>query len=105
MVVDTMDLEACHSIYSQWYQHDRGQEGEAHSRGGRGRGPFMAGDVLVMVAEIPSDLPVDHGIHEQPTTVSMANAAIRSGFSSHTGLMAAGFLIQRKPGATVICCS
>jgi hypothetical protein len=34
--------------------------------------------------------------------VSMANAAIRSGFSSHTGLMAAGFLIQRKPGSTVI---
>jgi len=27
--------------------------------------------------------------------VSMANAAIRSSFSSHTGLMAAGFLIQR----------
>src|SRR5262249_37124819 len=36
-----------------------------------------------------------------PTTVSIANAAIRSGFSSHTGLMAAGFLIQRTPGSTV----
>ena len=24
---------------------------------------------------------------------------------SHTGLMAAGFLIQRKPGSTVTCCS
>jgi hypothetical protein len=40
-----------------------------------------------------------------PTTVSMANAAIRSGFSSYTGLIAAGFLSQRKPGSTVICCS
>jgi hypothetical protein len=29
----------------------------------------------------------------KPTTVSMAKAAIRSGFSSHTGLIAAGFLI------------
>jgi hypothetical protein len=28
-----------------------------------------------------------------PTTVSIAKAAIRSGFSSHTGLIAAGFLI------------
>jgi hypothetical protein len=41
----------------------------------------------------------------KPTTVSMAKAALRSGFSSHMGLMAAGCLSQRKPGATVVCCS
>jgi hypothetical protein len=40
-----------------------------------------------------------------PTTVSMAHAAIRAGVSSHPGLMAAGFLIQRQPGSTVIGCS
>ena len=40
-----------------------------------------------------------------PPTVSIANAAIRSGFSSHTGAIAAGFLIQRKPGSTVVFCS
>jgi hypothetical protein len=40
-----------------------------------------------------------------PTTVSSANAAIRAGFSSHTGVIAAGFLIQRNPAATVACCA
>lgn len=34
----------------------------------------------------------------KPKTVNIANAAIRSGFSSHTGVMAAGFLIQAKAG-------
>jgi hypothetical protein len=33
-----------------------------------------------------------------PSTVSIAKATMRSGFSIHTGLMAAEFLIQRKPG-------
>ena len=33
------------------------------------------------------------------------DAAFRSGFSSHPGAIAAGFLIQRKPGSTVMCCS
>src|SRR5262249_27117804 len=40
-----------------------------------------------------------------PTTVSMATAAIRAGVSSHTGLMAAGGLLHRKPGATGLCCA
>jgi hypothetical protein len=37
--------------------------------------------------------------------VSLAKAAMRSGFSRHTGLIAAGFLLQRKPGSTVVGCS
>ena len=41
----------------------------------------------------------------QLTTVSMAKAAMRSGFSRHTGLIAAGVLIQRKQGSTLVCCS
>jgi hypothetical protein len=41
----------------------------------------------------------------KPTTVSLAKAAIRSGFSHHTRVMAAGFLIQPKPGSTLVCCS
>jgi len=40
-----------------------------------------------------------------PTTVSLANAAIRAGFSRHTGLIAAGCLSPRKPGSTVLWCS
>ena len=40
-----------------------------------------------------------------PTTVRIAKAARRSGCSSHTGAMAAGGLIHRKPGSTVVCWS
>jgi hypothetical protein len=32
----------------------------------------------------------------------MAKAAMRSRFSNHTGLIAAGFLIHRNPGSTVV---
>ena len=35
------------------------------------------------------------------TTVSSARAAIRSDFSNRTGVMTTGFLIHRKPGATM----
>ena len=55
-----------------------------------------------MLAEREAPLPLDHGIHQQPPTVNMANTAICSGFTSHTGLIAAGCLLQRKPSSTVI---
>jgi hypothetical protein len=105
MVLDTIELEADRIIHNKLHQHRRGKEGEDYGRGGRGRGPFIPGDALIMVMEIQSDLPWDDGIHQQPHHVSMAKAAIRSAFSSHTGLIAAGFLIQRKPGSTVTYCS
>ena len=41
----------------------------------------------------------------KPSTVRIAQAAIRSGFSRHTWLSAAGFLSQRKPGSTGVFCS
>ena len=38
-----------------------------------------------MRAQVETDLPLDNAVDEQAQTVSIANAAIRSGFSSHTG--------------------
>jgi hypothetical protein len=38
----------------------------------------------------------------QPIPVRIAQAAIRSGFSSHTGALAAGVLLPRNPDATVV---
>ena len=105
MVLDAMRLKACHIIQGTLHQHHRSKEGKHHRRCRRGRRAFSAWDVPVMIAEIASDLPLMTVYTSKPTTVSMANAAIRSGFSSHTGLIAAGFLIQRKPGSTVVCCS
>jgi hypothetical protein len=66
MVLDAMALEACRLIHDKLHQHHRGKEGEDYGRCRRGRWPFIPGDLLVMVAEIQADLPLDHGIHEQP---------------------------------------
>lgn len=52
--------------HSQLHQRYRGKEGEDHGRCGRSRWAFLPGDVLIMVAEMQADLPLDHSIHEQP---------------------------------------
>ena len=76
-----MDLKAYRSIvHGRLHEHERCKEGKHHSRRGCRSRAFVPWDVLVMVAICP-------------------------GFSNHTGLMAAGFLIQRKPDSTVVCCS
>jgi len=64
MVLDAMDLEACRIIHSKLHQQHRGKEGEDYGRGGRGREPFIPGDLPVMVVEIQADLPLDDRIHE-----------------------------------------
>ena len=66
MVVDAMDLQANHIIHSKLDPHNRPQESEDHRRRGCSRGPFSAGDLLVMGVEIQADLSLDHGIHEHP---------------------------------------
>jgi hypothetical protein len=65
MVPDAMALAACRTLYSQLHQRDRGAEGEDHGRCGRRRGALIPGDGLIMVAEIQTDLPLAHRIHEQ----------------------------------------
>src|SRR5215831_741372 len=66
MVPDSMDLAACRTLHSKLHQRYRGEEGEDHGCCGRSRGAFIPRDVLIMVAEIQADLPLDHRIHEQP---------------------------------------
>ena len=66
MALDALDLAAGCISHGTLHQPHRGKEGEAHGRGGRGRGPFIPGDVLVMGVERQSDLPLDHGIPEHP---------------------------------------
>ena len=67
MVLDAMDLAPCRMLHSQLPQRSRGKQGEDHGRGGRGRWPCIPGDWLIMVAEIPADLPLDHRLHEPPS--------------------------------------
>jgi hypothetical protein len=53
-------------IHDKVDQHQRSKEGEDYGRCRRDRWPFIPRDLLVMGAEIESDLPLDHGIYEQP---------------------------------------
>jgi hypothetical protein len=66
MVLKAMALEACHILRDTLDQHHRSKEGEDHGRGRRGRWPFIPRDVPGMGAERQADLPLDHGIHQQP---------------------------------------
>ena len=66
LALDSMDLAACRILHSTWHQRDRGKEGADHGCCGRSREAFIAGALLIMVAEIQADLPLDHRIHAQP---------------------------------------
>jgi hypothetical protein len=65
MLLDAVDLEAGRIIQDKLHQHPRGKEGEDYGRCGRGCGPFLPGDLLSMVVEIESELPLDDRLHEQ----------------------------------------
>jgi len=66
IILDTIDLEARRIVYGDVHEHHRRKEGENHSRCGCSCEPFIPGDLLVIIAEIQSDLALDHGIHQQP---------------------------------------
>src|SRR5215467_5166411 len=59
VVLDTMHLEAGCMVYGALHEHHWRKEGKHHSRGGRSRRAFIAGDLPVMLAEIETDLPLD----------------------------------------------
>ena len=51
MILEAVDLEAGRILHDKVHQHSRGKEGEDYGRCGRGRWPFIPGDVLSMVVE------------------------------------------------------
>ena len=65
MILDAVALEAGRIIHDKLHQHHRGKEGEDYGRCWRGCWPFISGDLLSMVVEIQSDLPLNDRIHEQ----------------------------------------
>jgi hypothetical protein len=66
ILLATMDLEARHIVHGAVHEQHWRKEGEHHGRGGCSCEPFIPGDLLVMLAELQANLPLDHGIHQQP---------------------------------------
>ena len=100
--VPTIDVLQLHVPRAEAHNSDWGKHGHPHRCCRGAVAPLLPGSCWSWVnRERLTGLWITLYTN-RPTTVSIAKAAIRSGFSSHTGLMAAGFLIQRKPGATVV---
>jgi len=66
IILDTMYLEAELHIYGELHEHHRRKEGQHQGRRGCSRRAFVAGYVPLMIAEIESDLSLDHRLHQQP---------------------------------------
>jgi hypothetical protein len=65
MVLAPMPLEAELLVYGELHEHHWRKQGKHHGRCGGGRRAFVAGYLPVMIAEIESDLPLNHRIYQQ----------------------------------------
>jgi hypothetical protein len=98
MVLDAMDMQASHIVHSKLYQHNRAKESEDYGRGGCSRGPFIAGDLLVMSVEIQADLSLDHSLHEQPHHRQHGQGGNPFGFLQPPWGASGGILAPAKAG-------
>ena len=60
LVLDTRDLQAALLVYSALHERHWRKQGKPHSRRGGGGWACVAGDVLGMLVETASDLPLHH---------------------------------------------
>jgi len=63
VVLDAIHLAAGCIVQGALPEYDRRKERKPHSRCGRSRQTFIAGYLLVMIAEIETDLPLGHYEH------------------------------------------
>ena len=61
-----MDWEAGRPVHGEVHEPHWRKEGTHHGCRRRSRQAFVAGDVLVMLAEREPDLPLHHRLHQQP---------------------------------------
>jgi hypothetical protein len=64
IILDAMDLKNGRIVHGEVYERYWRKEGKHHGRCRRGRQAFIAGYLPGMVAEIETDLPLDHRIHQ-----------------------------------------
>jgi len=59
-----MDLEDRSLVDVTLHEHHGCKQGEHHGCRGHGGQPFIAWELLVVIAEIQPDLPLDHGVDQ-----------------------------------------
>jgi hypothetical protein len=64
VVLDAMHLEAGCIVHGELDEPYRRKERKHHGRRGRSRQTFIAGYLLGMIAEIETDLPLDHRLYQ-----------------------------------------
>ena len=64
IVLDALAWEAGRTVHGDVHEHDGRNEGKHPGCRRRSRQAFVAGDVLVMLAEREPDLPLHHRIHQ-----------------------------------------
>src|SRR5215475_576427 len=102
MGLDTIHLCEHLLVYPYLDQSYLGKQGEHHRRRRYGCRAFVPWHLLAMGLEIQAHLPLNDTGDQQADDGEHRQGGIRSGFSSHTGAMAAGCLIHRNPGSTVV---
>src|SRR5215510_15849825 len=60
VVLNAMHLEAGRIVYGALHEHHRRKERKHHGRRGLSSRAFIPGDLPVMIAQIETDLPLDH---------------------------------------------
>jgi hypothetical protein len=64
IILDAMALQDGRIVHGEVDKSHWCKEGKHHGRRRHGRWTFVAGDVPIMVAEIESDLPLEHRKHQ-----------------------------------------
>ena len=60
VVLEAMRLEVGRMVHGELHEQHWRKERKHHGRRGRSRQTFIAGSLLVMIAERETDLPLDH---------------------------------------------
>src|SRR5215510_9369005 len=97
MILDAVDLEAGRVLHDTLPQPHRGTEGKDDGRCGRGGWPFIPGDLLSMIVEIQSDLPLEDRLHEQSHAREPGSGRNPCGFLSPHRADGGGSLAPANP--------
>ena len=91
--------------YAELHQGDVCQQSQSHGGCGSRAQALLAWELLIMDMEGQTDLALDHTVDQQAEHGQHREGRDPLGLLPPHGAIAAGCLLQRKPGAIVRCCS